>query len=115
VGNSTFAPSTASDVLSHYRLGAGNLDVNLSSVKFPTAGQTVDLTVGLGQLSVEVPGNATVTVDAHAGMGQVDVLGLSGRDVQTTKLPHRSSGGNGTPHLTLEAHVGMGDIQVTRG
>ena len=62
-------------VQSYYRLGAGNLDLNLAVVKFPPAGKTVDVTVGLGNLTVEVPKGTVVSVDAKTGIGQVDVFG----------------------------------------
>jgi phage shock protein PspC (stress-responsive transcriptional regulator) len=114
VGRSTFDPQALSDVTSHYRLGAGNLDVNLSAVTFPAKGKTIDVTVGMGRLTVEVPENADVTVDAHVGMGQVDVFGQSTSGVQVQGPAHAAPGG-GAHDLTLEAHVGMGDIQVTRG
>jgi predicted membrane protein len=97
-----------------YRLGAGHLDVNLSAVTFPATGRTVDASVGLGLLTVEVPANAAVTVDAHVGVGQVEVFGQSGRDVEGYWATN-ARGPERTPHLTLDAHVGMGDIQVTRG
>jgi hypothetical protein len=114
VGQSTFAPPAVSDVARQYRLGAGHLDVNLSAVTFPARGRTVDASVGLGLLTVEVPANAAVTVDAHVGVGQVEVFGQSGRDGQGEWVPNAPAP-RGTPHLTLDAHVGMGDIQVTRG
>jgi hypothetical protein len=85
----------------------------LSAVRFPAQGPTVDASLGLGHLTVEVPDNAVVTVDAHAGVGQVDVFGHSGRNVQVQYAP-RGAGGT-APHLTLDAHVGVGYIQVTRG
>jgi len=50
----------------------------LSAVKFPARGKTVDVSVGLGHLTVEVPSNAVVNVNAHAGVGEVDVFGNSG-------------------------------------
>jgi predicted membrane protein len=114
VGQSSFAPTAVSDVHKQYRLGAGELDINLSAVTFPARATTVYVTVGLGQLSVQVPANAAVTVDAHAGMGEVDVFDKSGREVQG-KWPPGTRGAKSTPHLTLDVHVGVGEIQVTRG
>jgi hypothetical protein len=112
-GDSTYAPANVSSVEPHYRLGAGNLDLNLSSVKFPATGKTVDVTVGLGNLTVQVPKDAVVTVQARSGIGQVDVFGKSGSDVQASIY-----GGPGSPatapHLNLNAHVGLGDLQVTQ-
>ncbi len=114
VGDNTFAPVSASAVKNYYRLGAGNLDLNLSNVTFPVGGQSVRVTVGLGNLTVQVPQDAVVTVDARTGIGQVDVFGNTGSNVRVT-----SYGGAGAPenapHLNLNAHVGLGDLQVTQG
>ncbi len=113
IGASGFAPATAPTVSSQYHLGVGNLDVDLSAVKFPAGGKTVHVSLGIGHLTVEVPDNAVVNVNAHAGVGEVDVFGNSGRDVQQQWAPKHS--GNKTPHLTLDAHVGVGYVEVTRG
>jgi predicted membrane protein len=94
-------------------LGIGNLDVDLSAVSFPAQGEKIDVSLGVGHLTVEVPHDAVVTVDAHAGAGQVDVFGNSGRTVQLQSVPRRA--GRTAPHLTLDARVGMGYLQVTRG
>ena len=114
MGDNTFAPSSAAAVARHYRLGAGNLDVNLSAVTFPARGQAVEVTVGMGHLTVELPTNADVTVNAHVGLGHVDVWGHSGSDVQA-QWPPGGTGPKEAPYLTLDAHVGVGDIEVTRG
>ncbi len=115
LGQSTFAPATVSAVAKEYRLGVGSLDVDLSGVTFPARGRAVELSVGIGRLTVDVPDNAIVNVDAHAGVGQVEVFGESGQDVQLQSLPRGGGNGPGTPRLTLQAHVGMGSIQVIRG
>ena len=41
VGDNSYSPANLSAVQSYYRLGAGNLDLNLAAVKFPPAGKTV--------------------------------------------------------------------------
>lgn len=71
--------------------------------------------MGIGQLTVDVPNNAIVTVDAHVGIGQADAFGQSGSDVQVQWSPPGIGGGDATPRLTVHAHVGIGDIQVVRG
>jgi phage shock protein PspC (stress-responsive transcriptional regulator) len=114
VGKDAFAPVSASSVKSYYRLGAGNLDVNLSAVQFPVSGKNVQVTLGLGHMTIEVPGDAAVTVQAHSGVGQVQVFGQSASNIQTTYY-NGTGPGTDAPHLNINAHVGMGDIQVTSG
>jgi predicted membrane protein len=108
IGDTTLAPATVSSVASHYRLGVGHLDVDLSAVKFPPGDRTVSVSLGVGQLSVQVPSATVVMVDAHSGVGDVDVFGLQGSDVNLESRLH------GRVRLTIDAHVGIGAIRVTQ-
>ena len=112
-GDNTYAPANVSAVQSHYRLGAGNLDLNLAAVEFPSAGKTVDVTVGLGKLTVEVPKNTVINLQARSGLGQVDVFGRTGSNVQETY--YIGTPPNSAPRLNLNAHVGIGSIQISQG
>ncbi|HXW81469.1 MAG TPA: LiaF domain-containing protein, partial [Acidimicrobiales bacterium] len=113
-GNSTYVPLSAAAVQPNYRLGAGDLNVNLTQVQFPASGQAVDVTVGLGNLTIEVPKDAVVDVHARSGIGQVDVFGQSGSNVTATEYGGGGDGSN-APHLTVDAHVGIGNLQVSQG
>ncbi len=113
-GDSSFSPSTLGDVQSNYHLGAGKLRLDLSSVEFPATGKAVDVTVGLGNLIIDVPNDAVVTVEARSGIGQVDVFGQTGSNIETTNYGTAATPA-GAPHLDLDAHVGIGQLQVTRG
>ena len=67
----------------------------------------VEAKVGIGELRVIVPQDATVAVDASARAGSVDVLG------------QEESGGHarivtGDGRYTLDLHVGAGEIDVER-
>jgi len=113
VGDSALTPASLGAVQPLYRLGAGNLNLNFSNVQFPPSGKAVDVTLGLGNLTIEVPKDALVTVQARTGIGQVDVFGQTGSDIQTTSYPNGTAAS--APDLDLDAHVGIGDLQVTRG
>ncbi len=112
-GRDTYAPANVSAVQSHYRLGAGNLDLNLAAVKFPSTGKTIDVTVGVGRLTVEVPNNTVINLQARSGLGQVDVFGQTASNVQETYYAGTAT--STSPRLNLNAHVGIGSIQVSQG
>lgn len=114
VGDRTFNPTNLAAVQPAYRVGAGNLDLNLSRVRFPASGKTVQVSVGLGNLTVQVPKGTVVMVQARSGIGQVTVFGQSGSRVQTTFFSGPSPAA-GAPHLDLKTHVGIGDLQVMQG
>jgi phage shock protein PspC (stress-responsive transcriptional regulator) len=113
-GNSTYVPLNAEAVQANYRLGAGDLNVNLTQVNFPASGQIVDMTVGLGNLTIEVPKDAVVDVHARSGIGQVDVFGQTGSNITATEYGGSGKGSN-APRLTVDAHVGIGNLQVSQG
>lgn len=113
VGNRDVVPSSLQTVQNHYRLGVGNLDVDLSDLRFPPKGRTITMTVGVGQLTVVVPTGTDVTVDANVGIGNANVLGQKGSSVRVIS-PAAGHGNGRTPRLDLVAHVGLGNIEVSQ-
>jgi len=107
VGDRTEAPASITALHHSYKLGVGNLRVDLSRVPITTKTH-VAAHVGVGELRIIVPRNVPVSVDAHAKAGDVFVLRRhdDGRNasVQTAR------GGL----LVIDARVGAGRIDVVR-
>jgi phage shock protein PspC (stress-responsive transcriptional regulator) len=107
VGDRTYQPATAAAVQPSYEVGIGNLRVDLSHLS-PAAPVHIKAKVGIGELKVVVPNNATVTVNAKANVGDVNVWQLhdDGHDAAV-----HTGTGNG---LVIDATVGAGQIDVVR-
>jgi phage shock protein PspC (stress-responsive transcriptional regulator) len=107
VGNRNYAPVSVS-AIHDYRLGVGHLKVDLSKLDV-TQPTTVDAHLGMGSLDVIVPRGVKVRVLGHATWGDVTVLGNdnNGHDVDTNV-------GAENPELTIDAHVDAGQIRVER-
>jgi hypothetical protein len=112
VGESTKRPETTAD-LEPFRHAVGKLTVDLTAPNLDLDEQTVEASVGIGELLVLVPEETDITVDAHVGVGNADVLGEeeNGFDVDFSSI----SGTSGTQELTLDLEAGIGDIRVERG
>ena len=112
VGESTKRPETTAD-LEPFRHAVGKLTVDLTAPDLDLDEQTVEASVGIGELLVLVPEDTDITVDAHVGVGNADVLGEeeNGFDVDFASI----SGTSGTQELTLDLEAGIGDIRVERG
>jgi phage shock protein PspC (stress-responsive transcriptional regulator) len=106
VGDRNYTPATVADVRGQYRLGIGTLDIDLSHLP---ANQDVDMTarVGIGDLRVIVPHDATIAVDAGARAGSVDVLGEEENGSHARVI-------TGDGRYRLDLHVGAGQIDVER-
>jgi phage shock protein PspC (stress-responsive transcriptional regulator) len=106
-GKRVYAPATVAAVQPSYTLGIGDLRVDLSHVQLTTP-MHVKARLGIGELKVIVPRNASVVVDAHAKVGDLYVLNRhdDGRNASV-------HAGNGNT-LYLDARVGAGRVDVIR-
>jgi phage shock protein PspC (stress-responsive transcriptional regulator) len=109
VGNRSYQPAVAASVQSQYRLGIGNLDVDLSHVSFGSKPTTVELRLGIGNMRVTVPHDATVLTHARVAWGDSKILG----DQQSGHAVHMDVG-DPDARLVLDARVGIGKIEVVR-
>jgi phage shock protein C len=108
VGEHVYAPATVAAIAPSYRLGVGNLRIDLSGIQPAGKELQVKAKVGVGELRIVVPNGARVQVYARAKLGDVHVLRLedSGRNAIVTT----GSGGG----FVIDARVGLGRIDVVR-
>jgi phage shock protein PspC (stress-responsive transcriptional regulator) len=113
VGNRNEAPASITSLHSKYTLGIGKLTLDFSGLQLPTGETFVKATVGIGDLHVVAPDNATIDVSAGAQAGDVVVLGHkdNGTRVRTRVVDRTGSG----RVLVLDLKAGLGKITVFRG
>ena len=98
-----------------YELGVGRLDLDLTAFPWEPGTTAVAASVGIGHLVITVPEGVGLEIDAHSGVGKVDVLGATDEGVgahRTVSLPGASPD---APVIDIEADVAVGDIEVERG
>ncbi|MEA2123801.1 MAG: hypothetical protein QOI80_583, partial [Solirubrobacteraceae bacterium] len=114
VGDRNYRPASVSDLRPMYRLGVGELNLDLRDVTFERS-QQIDLAVrvGVGDLEVTVPDGVCVQTTAHAGVGELDLLGRSsdGIDVDDDR---GGAAAPGQPVLRLHLHGGVAAVRVDR-
>jgi phage shock protein PspC (stress-responsive transcriptional regulator) len=108
VGDRTEAPASVTQLKPSYKLGVGDLRVDLSSIGPITKETHVRAKLGIGELRIIVPAGVSVAASAHAKVGEVHVLNQQddGRNAEI----HTGAGGL----LVIDAHVGAGRIDVQR-
>jgi len=116
IGNTQWRPTSAAQVAPRYRLAIGSMQVDLRQVDFHPGTTHVTATVGIGNLVVDVPAAASVSVAAHSGLGSVQVFGQDegGFSMSQSKVVTGKSAGAGAPHIVLDAETGVGEVQVIR-
>jgi len=111
VGDRAYRPFSSSDVERTYEVAIGELTVDLSRTSF-TGDKEIDANLGVGELTVLVPADVSVDVDATASAGEVTVFDRKndGWDAQVTAL----AAGSSDTTLRIDAHVGFGAVKVVR-
>jgi phage shock protein PspC (stress-responsive transcriptional regulator) len=104
-------PATLAELDQGYRLGAGELVVDLRNLKLPSGDHPLKVRIGAGHVLVLVPDDVCVASSATVGMGGVDVLDRSGGGIDVDWKDGRLAP-KGTARLVLEGDVGLGLLEV---
>jgi phage shock protein PspC (stress-responsive transcriptional regulator) len=113
VGERTYTPASIADIKpGGYRLGAGELVIDLRRMTWPAHAQaSVKIDAGTGHALLVVPADVCVQAEAHAGLGYVDVLGqtFGGADVDDTIGTVSRHDGR---RLIVDGDVGIGALEI---
>jgi predicted membrane protein len=99
-------------VHSKYTLGIGKLTIDVTDAKLPKGETFIKATVGIGDLRVFVPDDASIDVVGNVQAGDAVVLDHkdSGTRVRSHVVDRTGSG----RVLVLDLHTGLGKIEVQR-
>jgi phage shock protein PspC (stress-responsive transcriptional regulator) len=117
VGDRTWRPGTVADLRSTYELGIGDAELDLSQLDLSTADvQRVEVRQGVGDLTIVVPDDVVVRIDADVQGGDLRVPTLEpmdGTDLhERVVVPEGSSAGSAV--LVVDAELGLGSLEVRR-
>lgn len=114
VGQRSYRPIAADQVRAEYRLGIGELTLDLTDAGDVPVGATerVRARVGIGRLLVIVPPGATTRVEARTSLGNVQVFGEESSGLGAERLVEPDGG---MPVFDLTLSVGVGQVEVRRG
>jgi phage shock protein PspC (stress-responsive transcriptional regulator) len=111
VGDRDYRPTSAADLRDTYRLGIGQLVVDLRQTDLPAGDVPVGIDLGVGDARVIVPDEVCVATDARVGIGEARTFELhnDGVDVDMEDMPTASPG---TTRLLVKADVGVGSLRI---
>jgi phage shock protein PspC (stress-responsive transcriptional regulator) len=111
VGQREYKPASAADLHDRYRIGAGQLVVDLRNTELPKGDTPLKMKVGVGDALLLVPRDVCVASKATIGAGGVDVFDRDngGLDVDFEDLPAAATNGR---RVVVDADVGMGAFEV---
>jgi hypothetical protein len=100
------------EIRARYRLGAGEMILDLSHVALPADGRTLRTSLGAGHIQVILPDQGRVGIVAHTGLGDLNILGRhnDGWDIDERLVDGDAAYGS----INLDLDVGAGEIDVER-
>jgi phage shock protein PspC (stress-responsive transcriptional regulator) len=110
VGDRRYTVTTKTQLQRDYKLGIGNLRIDLTGMQFPAGKTRLTTRVDVGELRVLVPEGVALQVHAHTQAGNVELLGQKLDGTSVDRRIHQK----GARVLVLDAHVGAGNLQVLR-
>jgi Cell wall-active antibiotics response 4TMS YvqF len=112
VGERQYHPLAADQVRATYRLGVGQLVVDLRDAKLPAGDRRLHIDLGVGQAVLVVPRDACIASAATVGAGQVSVFdhGSGGLDVDWQDDRRAPAG---RTRIVVDGDVGVGQLAVT--
>ncbi|MFL6129283.1 MAG: PspC domain-containing protein [Mycobacteriales bacterium] len=115
-GDRHYRPQSIAEVQPDYRVGVGNLQLDLTDVDFTARSVSSSVSAGIGNVQVIVPRDVDVEVVGRAGIGESDLFGQQsdgGRSRERTVVDNGPDGeGGGSLRLMLD--VGVGRVEVDR-
>ena len=110
-GDRNERPATLGELHDSYRLGAGELVVDLRDLELPAGDRNLKIGIGAGHALVLVPDDVCVASRASVGMGAVAVFDRDGGGIDVDWDDGRRAPA-GTPRLVLDGDVGLGFLEV---
>jgi phage shock protein PspC (stress-responsive transcriptional regulator) len=113
VGERDYRPASVADLDSSYRLGVGDMQLDLSDVDLPPGTTDLDVRVGMGHAQVLVPDDACVRLRGHVGAGTITLFDRTNDGLDVT-VDRAAVPAAGAPVLAVDARAGVGRIDVDR-
>lgn len=115
-GERRHTPGAIEDVVSAYRLTAGEMVLDLRDLDLRGKRLDVVASIGAGSLLVRVPGDVEVEVASRIAAGELrtpaSATGRGGLGIDEDLVVE---GREGAGTLVLDLEVGIGEVEVTRG
>jgi phage shock protein PspC (stress-responsive transcriptional regulator) len=109
VGERAYAPRTVADLRPEYKLGVGQMDIDLRRMDLSDQSAQINVRLGIGEARLRVPSGTCVTTDAQIGVGAADLPKRAGQgfdiNVDTAAPASRS-------RLHVNADIGVGHLQI---
>jgi predicted membrane protein len=113
IGERNIRITNQANLAEQYNVGLGELTLDLSDLSM-TESAEIAATVGAGDLTIMLPPEIPVDIDAAAGAGEIDLFGEIDNGISVSDTYTSDGFDSADVRLTLELDVAAGNIKVER-
>lgn len=114
-GDRQYRPQSVAELREGYRIGIGNVRLDLTDLDFTGQNLSVTASAGIGNVEVLVPRNVDVQVDGRSGIGEAALFGENANGTSAERSAFdQGPDGEGGGRLRLVLEVGVGRVEVDR-
>lgn len=113
IGQRNIIVTDQSTLAPRYDVGLGELRLDLSDLEM-TESAEVAATIGAGDMTILLPADVPVTIQASAGAGRIDLLGETSEGISVSRSYTSDDFEVAAVTLTLDLDVAAGNIEVDR-
>lgn len=113
IGERDIRVTDQANLAPRYDVGVGEMRLDLGDLDM-TYSDAVDVTVGAGDLTILLPPDVPVDIDASVGAGQVNLLGETSDGLSVNRTYTSDGFESAAVRLTLDLDVAAGNIRVDR-
>lgn len=113
IGERDIRVTDQANLAPRYDVGVGEMRLDLGDLEM-TYSDAVDVTVGAGDLTILLPPDVPVDIDASVGAGQVNLLGETSDGLSVNRTYTSDGFESAAVRLTLDLDVAAGNIRVDR-
>jgi phage shock protein PspC (stress-responsive transcriptional regulator) len=111
VGDREYRPTSAAEIREEYKLGVGELIVDLRNADLPPGDHKLNIDLGVGHALLLVPRDVCVATVGEVGVGAIEVFGSENGGIDVGFDDARTATA-GNPRIVLDGDVGMGFLEV---
>jgi phage shock protein PspC (stress-responsive transcriptional regulator) len=111
MGERDYRPTSLAELNPRYKLGAGEMKIDLRDMQIPEGTTPLNVKMGAGHVVVYVPQHVCVSSRVKVGVGYAQVLGRDSGGIDVD-WPNVRRPPVGTPTIDLNANLGVGALEV---
>ncbi len=113
-GSMDISPTSLDPGGAEYKIGFGDMMLNLSQTRLQPSENPVRVSLGFGDLKVHLPKDTPCSIICSCGLGNVRLMDKRSSGISADQAYEDPGFATAVQKLKIYANCGVGDVQVTR-